>query len=369
MIYLTHPTSESPSTSVSAETPSVREVRIGTVTIGSRHPVAVQSMTSTDTRDVRATLEQIHRLEEAGCEIVRVAVPDEDAATALPEIKKSIRIPLVADIHFHHRLALKAIQNGADKIRINPGNIGSADRLKEVAKAAQDAGIPLRIGVNAGSLERDIVDKYEGPTARGMVESALRAIHVLEDADFQDVVVSLKASDIRMTVEANRLFRQKCNYPLHLGVTEAGTLKTGLVRSAIGIGSLLLQGIGETFRVSLTADPVEEITAAWEMLRSLRIRSRGPMIIACPTCGRCEVNLIALVDDVEKALAKVRAPIQVAVMGCVVNGPGEAREADFAIIGGKGQGLIMKKGEVVAKVREDKLVDALTRKIKKSLSK
>lgn len=347
----------------------MREVRIGTVTIGSGYPVAVQSMTSTDTRDVRATVEQIHRLEEAGCEIVRVAVPDEDAAAVLPEIKKSISIPLVADIHFHHRLALKAIQNGADKVRINPGNIGSEERLKEVARAAQDAGIPLRIGVNAGSLERDIVDKYQGPSARGMVESALRAIHVLEDIDFRNVVVSLKASDIRMTVEANVLFRQECNYPLHLGVTEAGTLRTGLVRSAIGIGSLLFQGIGETFRVSLTADPVEEIKAAWEILRSLRIRSRGPMIIACPTCGRCEVNLLSLVDEVEKALTKVRAPIQVAVMGCVVNGPGEAREADFAIVGGKGQGLIMKKGEVVAKVQEDKLVDALMEEIEKLLPK
>ncbi|MFH1010094.1 MAG: flavodoxin-dependent (E)-4-hydroxy-3-methylbut-2-enyl-diphosphate synthase [bacterium] len=351
-----------------SEIPDIREVRIGTVTIGGGHPVAVQSMTSTDTRDIQATLEQIHRLEEAGCEIVRVAVPDEEAVRALRQIKKSINIPLVADIHFHYRLALAAIEVGADKIRINPGNIGGEERLKEIAKAARDAGIPLRIGINAGSLERDIVDKYHGPTAQGMVESARRAIDFLEQRDFHDMVISLKASDVRQTVEANVLMRQACNYPLHLGVTEAGTLKTGPIRSAIGIGALLLQGIGETLRISLTADPVEEVHAAWEILKALRLRSRGPMLIACPMCGRCEVDLIALAEQVEQALAKVREPIQVAVMGCVVNGPGEAREADFAIVGGKGKGLVMKRGEIVATVAESNLVSTLLVEIDKVLS-
>lgn len=335
--------------------------------IGGGHPVAVQSMTSTDTRDIKATVEQIRRLEEGGCEIVRVAVPDEEAVAALPKIKKSIGVPLVADIHFDYRLALKAIEAGVDKVRINPGNLGGEDRLTAVAKAARAAGIALRVGVNAGSLERDLVDKYEGPTARGMVESAQRALDVLEQSDFHDIVVSLKASDVRQTVETYTRMREVCNYPLHLGVTEAGTPKTGLVRSAIGIGALLLQGIGETLRVSLTADPVEEVHAAWEILKALRLRSRGPMLIACPMCGRCEVDLLSLVERVEEALLKVRDPLQVAVMGCVVNGPGEAREADFAIVGGKGKGLVMKKGEVVASLPEDELVTALLREIEKSL--
>lgn len=350
------------------ENTRIREVRIGSITIGDDHPIAVQSMTSTDTRDIKATLEQIHRLEEAGCEIVRVAVPGEEAAHALRQIKKNINIPLVADIHFNYRLALAAITAGVDKVRINPGNIGGEERLKEVAKAAREARIPLRIGINAGSLERDIVDKYHGPTAQGMVESARRAIEMLEQWDFHDIVISLKASDVRQTVEANILMRKTCNYPLHLGVTEAGTLKTGLIRSAIGIGALLLQGIGETIRISLTADPVEEVRAAWEILKALRLRSRGPMLISCPMCGRCEVDLIALAEQVEKALAKVREPIQVAVMGCAVNGPGEAREADFAIIGGKGKGLVMKKGEVVASIEEANLVSTLLAEIEKAIS-
>ncbi len=347
---------------------NIREIRIGNITVGGNHPVAVQSMTSTDTRDIQATLEQIHRLEVAGCEIVRVAVPDEEAARALREIKKNINIPLVADIHFNYRLALAAIESGADKVRINPGNIGGKERLKEVAKAARDVRIPLRIGINAGSLERNIVDKYHGPTAQGMVESAQRAIDFLQQCDFHDMVISLKASDVRQTVEANILMRQTCNYPLHLGVTEAGTLKTGLIRSAIGIGALLLQGIGETIRISLTADPVEEAHAAWEILKALKLRSRGPMLIACPMCGRCEVDLIALAEQVEEALSVVREPIQVAVMGCAVNGPGEAREADFAIVGGKGKGLVMKKGEIVASVGEANLVSTLLTEIEKAIS-
>jgi (E)-4-hydroxy-3-methylbut-2-enyl-diphosphate synthase len=351
-----------------SEASSIREVRIGTVTIGGGHPVAVQSMTSTDTRNIKATVQQIQRLEEAGCEIVRVAVPDEEAIHAFSKIKKNIKIPLVADIHFNYRLALAAIEAGADKVRINPGNIGGEDRLKEVAKAAGKAGIAMRVGVNAGSLERDLVDKYNGPTARGMVESARRALDVLEQGDFRDIVVSLKASDVRQTVEAYTLMREECNYPLHLGVTEAGTPKTGLIRSALGIGTLLMHGIGETFRVSLTADPVEEVHAAWEILKALRLRSHGPMLIACPMCGRCEVDLLSLVQRTEEALSKVREPVQVAVMGCVVNGPGEAREADFAIIGGKGKGLVMKKGEVVASLREDELVEALLREIQEFVS-
>lgn len=355
---------ESAAASVRDTAQHVREIRIGKVRIGGDHPIAVQSMTSTDTRDIASTVDQIRRLEEAGCEIVRVAVPDEEAIKAFSEIKSRIGIPLVADIHFDYRLALRAIGAGADKIRINPGNIGGEDRLREVAKAAQDARIPIRIGVNAGSLERDIVDKYHTPTAAGMVESAMRAIRFLEEScDFHDIVISLKASDVRMTVEANVLMRQACNFPLHLGVTEAGTLKTGLIRSAMGIGALLLKGIGETFRVSLTADPVEEMAAAWEILKSLRLRSRGPMLISCPMCGRCEVDLISLAERVEEALSDVREPIQVAVMGCAVNGPGEAREADFAVVGGKGKGLIMKKGEIVATVAEEELVDALLRAI------
>ncbi len=333
------------------------------MTIGGGHPVAVQSMTSTDTRDIKATVQQIQRLEEAGCEIVRVAVPDDEAVQAFSKIKKNIEVPLVADIHFNYRLALAAIDAGADKVRINPGNLGGEDHLSEVAKAARQAGIAIRVGVNAGSLERDLVDKYNGPTARGMVESARRALDVLEQCDFHDIVVSLKASDVRQTVEAYTLMREECNYPLHLGVTEAGTPRTGLIRSALGIGTLLMQGIGETFRVSLTADPVEEVHAAWEILKALRLRSHGPMLIACPMCGRCEVDLLSLVQRTEEALSKVREPIQVAVMGCVVNGPGEAREADFAIIGGKGKGLVMKKGEVVASLREDELVGALLREI------
>jgi (E)-4-hydroxy-3-methylbut-2-enyl-diphosphate synthase len=350
------------------DTTNIREVHIGKVTIGGNHPIAVQSMTSTDTRNIKATVEQIHRLEEAGCEIVRVAVPDEEAVAALREIKKSINIPLVADIHFNYRLALAAISAGADKIRINPGNIGGQERLKEVAKAARDAGIPLRIGINAGSLERDIIDEYRGTKAPALVESAHRAIDLLEQCDFHDIVVSLKSSDVRRMVEANILMRRICNYPLHLGVTEAGTPKAGVVRSAIGIGALLLQGIGETIRISLTADPVEEVRAAWEILKALRLRSRGPMMIACPMCGRCEVDLVALAEQVEQALAKVSEPIQVAVMGCAVNGPGEAREADFAIVGGKRKGLVMKKGEIVSSVAQRNLVSTLMDEIEKALS-
>jgi (E)-4-hydroxy-3-methylbut-2-enyl-diphosphate synthase len=337
----------------------VREVRIGSVTIGGNHPVAVQSMTLTDTRDVGATLDQIHRLEEAGCEIVRVAVPDDEAAAALPAIKKGTSIPLVADIHFHYKLALKAIDAGVDKIRINPGNLGGEDRAKVVTRAALQAGIPMRVGVNSGSLEKDIVDKYGGPTPKGMVESALRHIRFLEDEGFTKIVLSLKASNVPRMVEAYTLMREACDYPLHLGVTEAGPPSVGTIKSAMGIGFLLMQGIGETLRVSLTADPVEEVRVGWEILKSLGLRTRGPMLVSCPSCGRCEVDLLALTARVEKAIANIKKPLHIAVMGCVVNGPGEAREADLAVVGGRHKGMLMKSGKIIATLPEDELISAL----------
>jgi len=321
--------------------------------------VAVQSMTLTDTRDVAATLEQIHRLEEAGCEIVRVAVPDDEAAAALPAIKKGTRIPLVADIHFHYKLALKAIDAGVDKIRINPGNLGGEDRAKVVTRAAREAGIAMRVGVNSGSLEKEIVDKYGGPTPQGMVESALGHIRFLEDEGFTNIVVSLKASNVPRMIEAYMLMREACDYPLHLGVTEAGPPSTGIIKSAMGIGYLLLNGVGDTLRVSLTADPVEEVRVGWEILKSLGLRSRGPMLVACPSCGRCEVDLLDLTSRVEKAIAGIKKPLHIAVMGCVVNGPGEAREADLAVVGGKHKGMLMKSGKIIATLPEDELIPAL----------
>lgn len=339
----------------------VRECRIGSVTIGGEHPVAIQSMTLTDTRDAKATLEQIHRLEEAGCEIIRVAVPDDEAAAALSEIKKNMRVPLVADIHFHYKLALKAIDAGVDKIRINPGNLGGEGRAKVVTKAALDAGIAMRVGVNSGSLEKDLIDKYQGPTPMGMVESALRHVQWLEDEGFTNLTVSLKASNVPRMIEAYTLFRERSDYPLHLGVTEAGPIVTGSIKSALGIGYLLQNGIGETLRVSLTADPVEEVRVAWEILKALGLRTKGVNLVACPSCGRCEVDLLDLTARVEKAVAKIEKPLHIAVMGCVVNGPGEAREADLAVVGGKGKGLLMKDGKVVATLPEDELIPALLR--------
>ncbi|MBU0692795.1 flavodoxin-dependent (E)-4-hydroxy-3-methylbut-2-enyl-diphosphate synthase [bacterium] len=337
----------------------IREIRIGDVTIGGHHPIAIQSMTTTDTRDAQATLEQIHRLEEAGCEIVRVAVPDDEAAAALSEIKKNMRVPLVADIHFHYKLALKAIDAGVDKIRINPGNLGGEQRAKVVTKAAIEAGIPMRVGVNAGSLERDLVDKYGGPTPQGMVESALRHIRFLEDEGFENIVLSLKASNVPRMIEAYTLMREACDYPLHLGVTEAGPPSTGIIKSAMGIGYLLHNGIGETLRVSLTADPVEEVRVGWEILKSLGLRTKGVNLVSCPSCGRCEVDLIDLTERVEKAVAKIDKPLHIAVMGCVVNGPGEAREADLAVVGGKGKGMLMKDGKIIARLDEADLIPAL----------
>jgi (E)-4-hydroxy-3-methylbut-2-enyl-diphosphate synthase len=343
----------------------VREVRIGSVVIGGNHPVAVQSMTMTDTRDANTTVEQILRLEEAGCEIVRVAVPDEEAAAALPAIKKAIHIPLVADIHFHYKLALKAIDAGVDKIRINPGNLGGEERAKVVTRAARDAGISMRVGVNSGSLEKQIVDKYGGPTPQGMVESALGHVRFLEDEGFTNIVLSLKASNVPRMIEAYMLMREACDYPLHLGVTEAGPPSTGIIKSAMGIGYLLLNGIGETLRVSLTADPVEEVRVGWEILKSLGLRSRGPMLVACPTCGRCEVDLISLTQKVEAAITGIKKPLHIAVMGCVVNGPGEAREADLAVVGGKQKGMLLKNGEIIATLPEDQLIPALLEECEK----
>jgi (E)-4-hydroxy-3-methylbut-2-enyl-diphosphate synthase len=322
-------------------------------------------MTITDTRDVRATVDQIHRLEEAGCEIVRVAVPDDEAADALPAIRRQITIPLVSDIHFNYRLALKAVAAGVDKLRINPGNIGNRKRVEEVVKAAKERGIPIRIGVNAGSLEKELIERYGYPTPEAMVESGLKHVAILEDLDFHDIIISLKSSDPPMAIEAYRMMSERVDYPLHLGITEAGTAYAGTIKSAVGIGALLAQGIGDTIRVSLSADPVEEVRAGFEILKALHLRTKGPVMIACPSCGRAEVDLIALANEVEERLKGITQSVSVAVMGCAVNGPGEAREADFGIAGGRGEGLIYKNGKILRKVKEDRLVDALMEEIEK----
>ena len=340
-----------------------RQIIIGSIKIGGDAPVSVQSMTKTDTRDVQSTVRQIRRLEKAGCEIVRVAVVDEKAAGALAEIKKKIRIPLIADIHFHHQLALKAMDSRADGVRINPGNIGGKDRLKAIVLKAKERSIPIRIGVNAGSLEKDLLKHFEGATPEAMVESALRTIDEIENLGFSSVKVSLKASDVLRTVEAYRLFSQKSDVPLHLGITEAGKGSAAIAKSSIGIGLLLYEGIGDTLRVSLTGDPVEEVRVGFDILRSLKIRHRGVEIVSCPTCGRCEVNLTRLVEKVEKTVQKMTTPLTVAIMGCVVNGPGEAKEADIGIAGGKGVGVLFRKGEVVRKVKEKDLAAVLLHEI------
>jgi (E)-4-hydroxy-3-methylbut-2-enyl-diphosphate synthase len=340
-----------------------RQISIGSLKIGGDAPISVQSMTKTDTRDVRRTILQIRCLEEAGCEIVRVALVDEEAARAIAEIKKRIKIPLIADIHFHYRLALKAMESGADGIRLNPGNIGGRDRLKMVVINAKDRSIPIRIGVNAGSLEKDLLKRFGGATAEAMVSSALRTIEWMEDLGFQQIKVSLKASDVLRTEEAYRLFSKKSDYPLHLGITEAGRGSDAIVKSSIGIGLLLHEGIGDTLRVSLTGDPVEEVRVGYDILRSLKIRERGVEIISCPTCGRCEINLTPLVEKVEKATQRIDTPLTIAIMGCVVNGPGEAKEADVGIAGGKGMGLLFRKGRVVKKVREKDFASVLLKEI------
>ncbi len=343
-----------------------KKIKVGDIFIGGNAPISVQSMTKTDTRDVKATVKQIKKLEKIGCEIIRVAVPDMKAAQVLGQIKRQINLPLVADIHFSAELALEAINQNVDKLRINPGNIGNEEKIKAVVLAAQKKKIPIRIGVNAGSLEKDLLLKYGGKaTAEAMVESAMRHIKILEKYNFQDIVISLKASDIERTVVAYRLLSQKVDYPLHLGVTEAGTAFCGTVMSAIGIGILLEEGIGDTLRVSLSAPPEEEVKAAWEILKSLKIRKRGVTITSCPTCGRTEINLVKLVEKVEKATQLINKDIHLAVMGCVINGVGEAREADLAIVGGKKVGLIIKRGEIIKRVPEKKLFDEFIRELKK----
>lgn len=336
-----------------------RQIRVGDVAVGGDAPITVQSMTNTPTGDVAATVAQIRRLEAAGCEIVRVAVPDETAAAAIGEIRRDISIPLIADIHFDHRLALKAAREGADGLRLNPGNIGGPGNVRAVVDCAKDLGLPIRIGVNAGSLEKKLLEKYGGATPEGMVESALEHVAILEDLGFENIKISLKASDVARTVEAYRLLARKTDYPLHVGVTEAGGLYPGIVKSAMGIGMLLAEGIGDTIRVSLTRDPVEEVRVGFEILKALEIRHHGPDIISCPTCGRCNIDLFQIVEKVEKALLNHSHPVKVAIMGCVVNGPGEAREADVGIAGGDGVGILFKKGKVVKKVPQDRLVEAL----------
>lgn len=342
-----------------------REVNVGGVKIGGGNPVAIQSMCNTDTRNAAATAAQILRLEEAGCEIIRVAVPDMEAAEAIADIKKQIHIPLVADIHFDYRLALKCIENGIDKVRINPGNIGSRAKVKLVADAAKAKGIPIRIGVNGGSLEKRLLEKYGGASADALVESAMGHIEILDDVNFTDMVVSIKISNVPVMLDAYRKFSEKCDIPLHIGVTESGTERLGTIKSSIGIGTLLNEGIGDTLRVSLTADPVREVYAAKDILRICGMRNDGIEFVSCPTCGRTEIDLIGIASEVEKKLEGVDKNIKVAVMGCVVNGPGEARDADIGIAGGKGVGMIFKKGEILRKVPESQIVDELIKEIEK----
>lgn len=342
-----------------------RMIHVGPVPVGGGAPIAVQSMTNTPTQDVAATVAQIRRLTAAGCEIVRVAVPDMQAAEAIAAISAEIEIPLVADIHFDHRLALAAARHGADALRINPGNIGGKHKVQAVVDCARDLGLPIRIGVNSGSLEKDLLKTYQGATAAAMVESALRHVDLLEKAGFDHIKISIKASDVPRTVEAYRLLADRTDYALHVGITEAGSLYSGTVKSALGIGMLLAEGIGDTLRVSLTRDPVEEVRVGFEILKALDIRRHGPEIISCPTCGRCGIDLMTVVEQVDKALLTHRAPVKLAIMGCVVNGPGEAKEADIGIAGGQGLGILFKKGKVVRKVPQDKLVETLLAEVDK----
>lgn len=336
-----------------------REVRIGNVAIGGEHPIAIQSMTNTRTEDAAATAAQIAGLTQAGCEIIRCAVPTMEAARSLAEIKKQITVPLVADIHFDYKLAIAAIENGADKIRINPGNIGSAERVRSVVDAARERGIPIRVGVNSGSLEKELVEKYRGVTAEGLVESALDKVHLIEDMGYDNLVISIKSSDVMMCVRAHELLAAQTDYPLHVGITEAGTVISGSIKSSIGLGLILSQGIGDTIRVSLTGDPLLEVRAAKLILRTLGLRKGGVEVVSCPTCGRTQIDLIALANAVETMAADFALDIKVAVMGCVVNGPGEAKEADLGIAGGIGEGLIIKRGQVLRKEPESELLAAL----------
>ncbi len=342
-----------------------RVVNIGGVKIGGNERVAIQSMCNTDTRDVKKTVSQILALEQAGCEIIRVAVPDMAAADAIKEIKPKIHIPLVADIHFDYRLALESMKNGVDKVRINPSNIGDKSRVKQVVDMAKERGVPIRIGVNGGSLDKALLQKYGGVKAEALVESAFSHVEILDDLNFRDIVVSIKVSDVPTMIQAYRIFNEKSDIPLHIGVTEAGTLRGGTIKSAVGIGALLSEGIGNTMRVSLTADPVEEIYSAYDILKVLGLREVGATLVSCPTCGRTQIDLISLATEVEKRIAHIQKPIKVAVMGCAVNGPGEAREADIGIAGGKGEGLIFKKGEIIKKVKEDILLEEFMKEIEK----
>lgn len=340
-----------------------RQVRVGSVLIGGDSPISIQSMTTSDTRNRQATMEQINTLAASGCEIVRLAVPDQAAADNLQYFVKQAKVPLVADIHFDYRLALTAIEAGISKLRINPGNIGDSSRVKQVVTKAKAQGIPIRIGVNAGSLEKELLAKYGGPTASAMVESALNHVKLLETEDFYDTVISMKASSVPLTVAAYLELAAKCDYPLHIGITEAGTWYNGSIRSAVGLGVLLWQGIGDTMRVSLTGDPQREISAARRILEALELRSFGPKVISCPTCGRCQVNLEPLALQVEQLVAGLEQPLKIAVMGCAVNGPGEAREADLGVAGGKGEGLIFRKGEIIRKVPETEIIQALQQEL------
>ena len=336
-----------------------KTIKIGNQVIGGGHPVLIQSMTNTKTEDVAATVAQILTLEKAGCQIIRCAVPTMEAARALGEIKKQIHIPLVADIHFDYKLAIAAMENGADKIRINPGNIGSRERIQAVVDVAKERRIPIRVGVNSGSLEKELVEKYHGVTAEGLVESALDKVKIIEDMGYDQLVISIKSSDVLMCAKAHELIAQKTDYPLHVGITEAGTLFSGNIKSAVGLGIILYQGIGDTIRVSLTGDPSEEVKSAKRILKTLGLRNGGIEVVSCPTCGRTQIDLIGLANKVEDMVQDIPLDIKVAVMGCVVNGPGEAKEADIGIAGGKGVGLLIKKGEIIKKVPEDQLLETL----------
>ena len=336
-----------------------KTIKIGNQVIGGGHPVLIQSMTNTKTEDVAATVAQILTLEKAGCQIIRCAVPTMEAARALGEIKKQIHIPLVADIHFDYKLAIAAMENGADKIRINPGNIGSRERIQAVVDVAKERQIPIRVGVNSGSLEKELVEKYQGVTAEGLVESALDKVKIIEDMGYDQLVISIKSSDVLMCAKAHELIAQKTDYPLHVGITEAGTLFSGNIKSAVGLGIILYQGIGDTIRVSLTGDPSEEVKSAKRILKTLGLRNGGIEVVSCPTCGRTQIDLIGLANKVEDMVQDIPLDIKVAVMGCVVNGPGEAKEADIGIAGGKGVGLLIKKGEIIKKVPEDQLLETL----------
>lgn len=336
-----------------------KAVKIGDKEIGGGNPVLIQSMTNTRTEDVAATVEQIHRLEAAGCEIIRCTVPTQEAAEAIREIKKQISIPLVADIHFDYKMAIAAILNGADKIRINPGNIGGKDRVEAVVAAAKERNIPIRVGVNSGSLEKELVEKYHGVTAEGLVESALDKVRMIEEMNYDNLVVSIKSSNVLMCVKAHEMLAEKTAYPLHVGITESGTVTSGNIKSSIGLGIILHEGIGDTIRVSLTGDPVEEIKSAKLILRTLGLRKGGIEVVSCPTCGRTRIDLISLANEVEDMVQDIPLDLKVAVMGCVVNGPGEAKEADIGIAGGIGEGLLIKKGEIIRKVPEERLLETL----------